>query len=591
MTSGVFDPALSVAATGLVGDFHAAGALAWGDVHAARHLCHLYGEQAETVALAVALTVRALRVGSVCLDLARVREAVASEDEAVSVPDELWPAPVPWREALSASPLIAQGAEGDARALRLVGDRLYLERYWQEEEQVRRALLARWRTALPGPDPARLAATLAAAFPTQAEASQRAAARSCLTSALTVIAGGPGTGKTTTIARILDLLLAEDPHRRIALAAPTGKAAARMDEALRAARADLPAASSARLAQVSARTIHKLLGWTPENRNRFVHDGENPLPHDVAVVDETSMVSLTLMARLLEAVGPQTRLILVGDPDQLASVEAGAVLSDITRAGWRAAEHEDRPAPVAVLRHNFRFDGRIGDLAAAIRDGDADAALTLLRAGDEVGLTEPGTSLVRLREAIVAAGRGVDAAARTGDLAGALAALDSHRLLCAHRQGPFGVQRWGRIAEAWLREAIEGFGADGEWYTGRPLLMTTNLNDLGLYNGDTGVVIRGADHRPRVYFSSGSGVRSFSPYLLEGAQTVFAMTVHKAQGSQFEAVSVVLPPEDSPLLTRELLYTAVTRASRRVDLIGPEASVRRAIAQRARRASGLRDRL
>lgn len=591
MTTAV-DPALSVAATGLLADFHALGALGWGDVHAAQHLCYLYGEKAESVALAVGLTVRALRVGSVCLDLSRVREAVSSEDEAVAVPDEWWPEQASWRAALAASPAIAQGAGAEPRALRLLGDRLYLERYWQEEEQVRRALLARWQTPLPGPGSEVLSARLDAAFPGVAEASQRAAAASCLTSALTVVAGGPGTGKTTAIARILDLLLADDPGRRIALAAPTGKAAARMDEALRGARAQLPAASAARLAGVTARTIHKLLGWTPQSRNRFVHNADNPLPHDVVVVDEVSMVSLTLMARLLEAVGPHTRLILVGDPDQLASVEAGAVLSDITRAAWSSSDPGGPAAPpVALLRHNFRFDGRIGDLAAAIRDGDADAAVDLLRQGDQVRLTEPGARLMDLRDRIVEAGRGVDAAARDGDLAGALAALERHRLLCAHRQGPFGVARWGRIAETWLREAIDGFGADGEWYTGRPLLMTTNLNDLGLYNGDTGVVIRGSDGRPRVYFSSGGGVRSYSPYLLEGAQTVFAMTVHKAQGSQFEAVSVILPPEESPLLTRELLYTAVTRASRSVDLIGPEASVRRAIAQPARRASGLRDRL
>ena len=590
--TAALDPQRSVAATGLVADFHAAGGLGWADVHAARQLTYLYGDTDERVALAVGLCVRALRAGSVCLELTAVAESTAGfGDEAVSIPDELWPEPAAWLQALRDSPLVSDGDQAPGgRPLRLVGSLLYLERYWQEEEQVRVELQRRQQPWNQAPvDPA-LAARVRAAFPSVEEASQRAAAQRCLTSTLTVIAGGPGTGKTTTIARILALLLAEDPTRRVALAAPTGKAATRMDEAIRSARRQLPAEDAARLAPLTARTLHRLLGWTPQGRNRFVHDADNPLPHDVVVVDELSMVSLTMMSRLLAATGRHTRLILVGDPDQLASVEAGAVLADITRASWGSGGAAGG-GPVVGLRHNFRFDGRIGALAAAIRAGDADAALDLLATGgDEVSLTTPGESLDRLRERVVSVGAEVDRLARGERIEEALRRFDSHRLLCAHRQGPQGVSHWARVAEGWLREGVPGFGAEGEWYTGRPLLMTTNSADLGLYNGDAGLVVR-LDGQPRVYFATGTGLRAFSPYVLSGTQTMFAMTVHKAQGGQFEAVSLILPPPESPLLTRELLYTAVTRATGQVALYGSAESVRRAIARPARRASGLRDRL
>ncbi|MBK8459699.1 MAG: exodeoxyribonuclease V subunit alpha [Micropruina sp.] len=595
----MIDAAMSVSATGLLRRFHEVGVLGWADLHAAQQLCHLYDERDESVALALALTVRALRGGSVCLDLSAVRElAFETEETLEQVPDELWPEPASWHDKLTASPAVTTGADAfGSRPLRLVGQLLYLERYWRAEESVRVQLLRR-QAGLVRDAPPEANARLDALFSRDPGGWQRTAAALSLVSPLTVIAGGPGTGKTATIARLLSLLLSEEPGLRIALAAPTGKAAARMDQALQEAIAGLPSEWESTLTGLSAQTLHRLLGWIPESRSRFRHNADNPLPHDVVVVDELSMVSLSLMARLMEAVRPSARLILVGDPDQLASVEAGPVLADIVAANWPSLPGAAvslgglaigrLSGPVVQLRHNHRFDGAIGDLASFVRAGDADSAVGLLRSGsDQVSLSSVSEAGAALKDRVVTAARTVDWAARAGEVGEALAALDSHRLLCAHRRGPFGVAGWARRVEKWLRDDVPGFGLEGEWYTGRPVMISRNSAELGLYNGDTGLVMI-RNGQPRVYFGDG---RSVSPFLLEGAQTVFAMTVHKAQGSQFTSVSVVLPEADSPILSRELLYTAITRASERVTLIGTEEAVRRAIQRPARRASGLRERI
>ncbi len=589
--SDLFDPGLSVSARGVIAQFHSRGVLDWGDVHTAQQVCYLYREQHPDVCLALALTIRALRMGSVCLDLDRAADSVlGTGDASVDLPGGAWPEPDAWRSALAASPAVSDGADAPSdRPLRLIGHRLYLERYWCEEEKVRHHLTERARRPLRSSAAAQR--HLDRLFPEPEQGAQRQAAERALASSLTVVAGGPGTGKTTTIARILVLLARSEPGVRIALAASTGKAATRLDQALDQSRATLPPADSELLTGLSASTLHRLLGRR-RGQSRFIHNAANPLPYDVIVVDETSMISLTLMSALLDAAAPDARLILVGDPDQLASVEAGAVLADVTGAGWpnAATTAEGTNGPVIWLRHNFRFGGSIGALAHAIRDGDGEAAVAILEGPDpQVSLVTTRT-IGAVQEQVVRAATAVDRAARDGDVTAAVAALDAHRLLCAHRQGPFGVSHWSRIAEHWLRDAIPDFGHEGEWYTGRPLMVTENNADLGLYNGDTGVVIR-IDGRPRVAFATGETVRTFSPYLLAGGQTVLAMTVHKAQGSQFGSVSIVLPPADSPLLTRELLYTAVTRARHAVTLVGSADAVRRAIAQRALRASGLRERL
>lgn len=546
-----------VSARGLLADFNRAGALTWADVHPAQQLGHLYGEKDERVQLALALTVRALRSGSICLELDRLRDLDLGE-EAVEIPDEWWPEQQAWLAALHASPAVTVGedAPGD-RPLRLVDDALYLERHYADQEAVRRALLAR----------------LAGAPASGAPEGQDAAIELALTSPVTVMAGGPGTGKTYTIRRIIDRLRAEQPDVLIALAAPTGKAAARMTTSLKDP-------------DLKALTLHSLLGWKAGARNRFLHDATNPLPHDLVVIDEMSMVSMMMMNRLLSALKPSARLLLVGDPDQLTSVDAGSVLADITKAPATAGA-------VVRLTHNYRFaEARaVQELASAIRDGEADAALAVLASDDPSVQLVPVTDHALARERVVEQGRRLLTSATTNDPQGALKALDAHRVLCGHRSGSYGVSHWTRLVQSWLVDDVDGYSLEGEFHAGRPIMVTANRPEFGLFNGDTGVVLVGPDGRATAWFGEPESPQEFSPFLLDGLVSVHAMTIHKAQGSQFEDVTVVLPPPGSPLLTRELLYTAVSRASKRVLLLGDEESVREAVASPARRMSGLATRL
>ncbi|HWB71792.1 MAG TPA: exodeoxyribonuclease V subunit alpha, partial [Egibacteraceae bacterium] len=412
---------------------------------------------------------------------------------------------------------------------------------------------------------------------------------------------------------------------RVALAAPTGKAAARLEEAVHheAPGLDVGAQTRARLLTLGGSTLHRLLGRRPDSRSRFRRHRGNRLPHDVVVVDETSMVSLSLMAKLVEAVGNSARLILVGDPYQLASVEAGAVLGDVvgpavdglrmrpaTRAALAEATGQDVPAAdppdgaavgdgIVVLRRVHRFGGGIAALARAVRRGEAEAAVDLLGAGlddvrwidVDVADRQATSALAPVRDAVVDAGRRVAEAARAGDARAALEGLAALRVLCAHRRGPYGVAAWTAQVEAWLSAAIADYGVGGRWYPGRPLLVTENDHGLRLYNGDTGVVVAGQQGRLRAVFERRGALLEVSPTRLEAVDTVHAMTVHKSQGSQFRAVAVLLPAATSPILTRELLYTAVTRAQTQLTLVGTEASVRAAIYRPIARASGLSDRL
>ncbi|HEY5980939.1 MAG TPA: exodeoxyribonuclease V subunit alpha [Microlunatus sp.] len=603
MSTSTTEAPLATRATGLLAVFNGAGVLELADVHTAATVARITGETDESVALALALAVRALRLGSVCVDLTTVAgEVFEAAEEGVEVADLPWPDPSAWLDRCRTSRALADGPDApDGRPLRLVAGNLYLERYWRQEEAVRRQLVDRRSAPPPAVDGDRLTAALDRLFTGEGlgageEDLQRRAAEVCARQWVTVLAGGPGTGKTTTVAKVL-AMLGDQPGRppRIALAAPTGKAAARLSEALADARNRLGPEDVARVADLSAVTLHRLLGWLPSSRGRFRHHADNRLPYDVVVVDEMSMVSLTLMARLLEAVRPDARLVLVGDPDQLSSVEAGAVLADIT--GALAGPSTDTGSAVVRLQRTWRYGGSIEDLARAVRDEDPDAAIEVLRRGaEDVVFVETDLSPARpggiepLAAAVADAGAALRTAAAAGDVVGALTALDRHRLLCAHRHGPFGVSRWSTEAERWLAEAVPGYGEDGEWYLGRPLLITVNDYDLNLFNGDTGVVVAGGGG-VRAAFGRGSAPMLISPVRLDAVQTTHAMTVHRAQGSQFDVVSFVLPPPESPLLTRELLYTAVTRASRRVQVFGSEEAVRRAVRRPANRASGLRGRL
>jgi exodeoxyribonuclease V alpha subunit len=604
------DVRLAMRATGALEQFNRAGVLTAADVHVAMRLGALAGGADEGVLLAAALAVRGPRLAHVCVDLTTVRSTATSDlDEPIDVQELPWPEPDEWSRLLAASPLVGVGEDGAAdRPLRLDGSLLYLDRYWREERSIAADLLDRAARPPAGIDEALLTAGLDRLFGTDAADLQRAAARAAVEHRFAVVAGGPGTGKTTTVARILALLgeqavAAGQRLPRVALAAPTGKAAARLEESVHHETDQVPVHAAVRghMLAASASTLHRLLGWRPDSRSRFRHDRRNRLPHDIVVVDETSMVSLSLMARLVAAVRDDSRLVLVGDPDQLASVEAGAVLGDI--AGTTAEVPRPQAGPIAdgivVLRRVHRFGGRIVDLAAAIQRGDADTTIDVLHeCGDgvrwiarEVDEAATESVLQPVCERVVSAARRIVDAATAGDAAAALESLRAMRVLCAHRRGPYGVSEWTARIERWLAAAIPGYADAGEWYVGRPLLVTENDHALRLYNGDTGVVVQSADGTARAAFERGGDLLQVSPRRLSAVDTVHAMTIHKSQGSQFDAVAVIVPDADSPILTRELLYTAVTRAQTELIVVGMEDSIRAAVARPITRASGLRRRL
>lgn len=622
---------------GLLAEFNAAGVVAPADVHVAARLAKLGGETDESVILAAALTVRGPRFGHVRTGLRGIRSTVIADvEDRASIESLDWPEEESWLEAVAASPLVAVGPDGFGdRPLRLVDDALYLDRYWRDECFVADDILRRCAFGTGAVDEPALQEGIRRLFGNESSTEQRWAGAVAALRKFSVIAGGPGTGKTTTVARVIALLhqQAESFGRAyplIALAAPTGKAAARMEEAVResASRLDLTDAIRDRLRAAEGLTIHRLLRRRPDSSSRFRHDRNRRLPHDVVIVDETSMVSLSLMARLLEAVRPDAAVILVGDPEQLASVEAGAVLGDIVgpaaneiRMSKQGSEIAARltgvtprassdlgPASsvadgIVMLRSNFRFTGHLSEFASAIRKGEADAAVSVLNnAGatlrwvdlDIADAIENGRipdEIDPVREMAVSAGRTLFSAAAASDAAGALEALAKFRLLCAHRRGAGGVEVWTQLVETWLAQEVEGFDPDPVWYPGRPVMMTVNDYSLRLFNGDTGAAVVRADGSLGVVFPRGESTVTVGPSRLSSVETIFATTVHKSQGSEFEQAALVLPPPESPLLTRELLYTAVTRARRSLTIVGPEESLRVAVSRPVARASGLTRRL
>lgn len=615
----------------VLAELNAAGWIAAADVHVATRVRRLLGEDDPAVLAALALTVRAAREGGACLDLADahaslsggragepggrphtpvlavdetpaaddapIREgtllpSVAPGDAPAATPSDAATAPT-WLPATAAAWAAAVAASGSAAAgvLRVEDDLVYLDRYHREERQVADDLRARLGLAVPAVDEASLAAGLERVFVGESWAEQRVAVAAAAARSTTVLVGGPGTGKTSTVAGLLTLLLEQAPPGvgvpRIALAAPSGKAAARLGESVRESLAGMPAADRDRIGAVESSTLHRLLGWDPQSRNRFRHRRSNPLPHDIVVVDEASMLSLTLMARLLEALRDSARLILVGDPDQLVSVEAGAVLADLVVGfeSWGPA------SPVARLGTAHRFGREIGALADAVRLGDADRVMALLRAGGPalayVEVDDVAAAHEALDGSLLDHGGRLREFALAGDVSGALAALREHRLLCAHRDGPWGVATWNARVERLLRES-DGSRVDPR--AGRPLLVTANDYRLGLANGDTGIVVR-RDDRWVAVFGEPSAPVAHGATALADVDTAYAMTIHKSQGSQADEITVLLPEDGSRLLTRELLYTAVTRAQRHLVVAGSEAAVRRAVTTRTHRATGLHRRL
>ena len=595
------DRSIVVETSGLLARFNDAGVLGPLDVLAAQTISRLCGETDERVTLAAAMAVRGTRFGHVCIRLASAQEAVVVDgQDPLAIETLPWPEPVTWASAVAESPLVGDG--GGEEPLVLVDGRLYLERYYRYEEQVA-ALLADRCGRDPHPVSPAVDRLLDTLLPPIGDgpSRQHQAAVLAATGNLAVVAGGPGSGKTYAVSALLAALAGAGELPLVAVCAPTGKAAAQLGERIEAAARQVgdPVVGE-RLAAIGPSTIHRLLGWAPE-RGRFRHDARSRLPHDLVIVDEMSMVSLPLAAKLLQAVKEDASVVLVGDPFQLESIEAGTVLADIVgpmAAPFPAPSTAPSPAPIAghvvMLDRTYRFEesGVIADLAEAVRRGDAGRAVHILGGGQPevrwvTGRGDPGfrelwvdvvAQRVRLVE-LAAAGRAEEALGTLGEMT----------VLCARREGPEGVAQWRRNVEAALDERFTGLRYGGEWYPGRPVMMTTNDYELELYNGDTGVTVA-TDDGLRVVFDRG-GVRRFALRHLGEHVTSHAMTIHKSQGSQFRSVVVVLPDEASRLLTRELLYTAVTRASERVWVLGDEAVVRAAVERSIPRASGLGVRL
>jgi exodeoxyribonuclease V alpha subunit len=587
-------------------------------------------EAGPSALVALALAARAPRFGHVCVEPAGVRTQVTA---AIDPTDGLltslpWPDPVEWGRELEESAIVAPPARALDQPLRPLvwdGTRIYLQRHWYDETVVADDMIR--RAAGTGTDVDRgtsLETTLDRLFGTRTADPdlQREAVGRALVHRVAIIAGGPGTGKTYALVRLLAaahlVARAEDRGLVAALAAPTGKAAARMGEAVRAQLGELVGSGAvddslaATLGATDPTTVHRLLGRG--DRAHFRHGRSNPLPHDLVIVDETSMVSLSLMARLLEAVRPEARLVLVGDPHQLTSIEAGTIMADVVGPVGDTASggtpdagdtHGGRPRPLAgrvtQLRRMRRFteDSAIATLADAVRTGDADGAVAVLSGGlpdarwvrtEDPGGEGSSGALMELRGEVVAVAIEVAEAAVAGAVDAALDAAGRIKVLAAVRRGPYGVDDWGNRIEEAVAAAVPLARGTGRWRLGMPVIVTGNDQVNRVFNGDTGVVVA-HEGGVRVALATGEGARLMTPARLGEWEPWWAMTIHKSQGSEFPHAVVSLPASGSPVLTRELLYTAVTRAVARVTVVGDEDTVRAAIARPAARASGLRDRL
>lgn len=596
---------------------HGDGHLSALDLHFARTMGELGEEERASVLLAAALLSQQVSRGHVCLDI-----GAASAESLGMHPDILrLPEAGEWLAALRSSPLVSDGSRKTPLVLDGHGW-LYLHRYWNHERVLARFILERAQAPVAGIDDALLAEGLGRLFPKASDEEfdyQRLAALMAVRRRFCVVSGGPGTGKTHTVVNILALCIEQarakgEPPPHVTLVAPTGKAAARLVESIKKTKATLRCDDEIKEAIVEkASTIHRCLGSIDGSSTEFRHHAENTLVTDLVLVDEASMVNLSLMRRLVDALPSQARLILLGDMDQLASVEAGAVLGDICNTGRaRAYSSSFReeilssgggalPAGesgvrgigdcVAKLEKSYRFQGEagIGVLAKAINAGDAAAAMDVLERFDDVELVpsaRPGKLSPALRAAAI---QGYRPYLQPGDAGERLAAFDQFRILCARRTGAFGVETVNeQIAAALRREGLIAGGADN--YEGRPIMVTANTYELQLYNGDIGLVLPDAESGElRAHFPSADGSpRRFAASRLPHQETVFAMSVHKSQGSEFDCIAVVLPSEPGPLLTRELIYTAVTRAKKRVVIHGHAEVLRYAIEHPTVRNSGLR---
>jgi len=481
-------------------------------------------------------------------------------------------------ELLLASGLVALAGQTAVRLpLVLEKDRLYLQRYWDYENRLALQIKAMSAVTHPLENADDL---LDRYFPKMSDEIdwQREAAKMAVQQSFSIITGGPGTGKTTTVVKILALLQESSPQPlHIALAAPTGKAAMRLQESIGFNKGALPDAVKPHVPE-NVTTLHRLLGARPPSPY-FRHHAGHPLVYDLVVVDEASMVDLALMSKLIDALKPGARLILLGDKDQLASVESGAVLADLTLA---------LPEHTLELKKSHRFEVAIKNLAVAVNRQHSDEAWQILQAGtDNIELLQQdlveyvaGQQKDYLR--LLKAGAGFDEIYR---------AFSRFQVLCSNRQGKNSVADINDRVEQQLA-AQNLINVTGLWYSGRPVMVTQNNPALHLYNGDIGICLPDKDLAGKlmVFFQRADGsVKKYLPTRIPHCETVFAMTIHKSQGSEFEEVLIALPDTLNPVLTKELLYTAITRAKKTVKVLADEAVFAATVNQKIERITGLVD--
>jgi len=566
------------------------------DVELARALCRLANEPAPELLLAVALASREVSSGHVCADLKLLAGRPLADEQTDG--SEPLPELGPWLEQLARSSLVStRGLDDPARPLVLDAQhRLYLARYYEHEQRI--AAQLELLCAAPASGPAPLdQALMARLFPGKPGVLdlQREAASAARARRLSIIVGGPGTGKTSTVVKLLALLVSDaiaagQAPPRTLLVAPTGKAAQRLTESIEKARERLAVDDVVKRAiATQASTLHRALGPLDGSLTRFRHHAGRPLECDLVLLDEASMVDLALMRRFFEAVPAHARVILLGDPDQLASVEAGGVLYDLCRA----AELPDSPLAGAVSRltESYRYpdDSGIAALARAVHRQSVDDALGVLRKGRADVALHPALKPRELGRALEREVKEQYKGLHDGELETRLATLDRFRVLCAHRSGVASVEQLNPLI-------ARALGATrGESYAGRPIIVTQNDYATQLFNGDVGVLHNVTERNKKralmACFRSGDSTRQVSLARLPSHESAHAMTVHKSQGSEFDRVAIVLPERPSRILSRELLYTAITRAKVGVSLYTSEASLRAAIEQRVERSSGLCDRL
>ncbi|MFO7970438.1 MAG: exodeoxyribonuclease V subunit alpha [Desulfobacterales bacterium] len=599
------------------------------DIHFAKFITGLGKNDDPDIFLAAALASNATGNGDVYFDLASIAQKpvfMGLEKEGTVK----WPNFSGWLQKIRQSPVV--GWPGDYRPLILdKKNRLYLYRYWDYEKKLSESILQRSREDLRDLDITRLTDSLKRLFSQNEDDEvnlQMVAAYIAAIKRICIISGGPGTGKTFTMAKILALLLELHGKEKlnILLAAPTGKAAARIAESIKNAKKTLNSPWDIIEAIPSeAYTIHRMLKTIPGSPY-FQHNHETPLNADVVVVDEASMVDLALMSKLLWAVPFDARLILIGDKDQLASVETGFVLGDICdRKNIHAfsecfcnkfeavtqqkielpfKEHKGSPGLydcMVVLKKNYRFTGGsgIGELSHAVNQGEIHKVLHLLKnKSDQMSWKKISQSHDLSRFLVQSIINGYSDYLNTNDPYRALELFNRFKILCAVKIGSMGVNAVNRLAEQVLsREGLiaPDRSSSNPWYKGRPVLITRNDYRLKLFNGDMGITLPASGSTGKdlyVYFSGESGeLKRFLPYRLPEHETGYAMTVHKSQGSEFDHVLLILPDRDYPVLTRELFYTGISRTKKTVSIWATEDVLKTTISRKIERTSGLKDAL